>query len=175
MTLAEVSDASQAVAAVAVVVSLAVLIRQNYEANILARDEAVRRQIEGIQNISRELFEAPGLADVWLRGTTDFEELSNVDRIKFLSFATYTFRIWEALHRQQLRGLLEDSVWSAHTKMLRDVQALSGLKRAWEIRKHVFSETFQRFYETNAMQGAALDIYATDSGSEKKSSGGQVK
>lgn len=64
ITLAEVSDASQAVAAVAVVVSLAILIRQNYEANILGRDEAVRRQIEGIQNISRELFEAPGLAGV---------------------------------------------------------------------------------------------------------------
>ena len=159
MTLAQISDASQAVAAVAVVASLVILILQNHQANSLARHEATRRHMEGIQNISRAIFGTPGLADVWGRGTADFEQLSPEDRIKFLTFFTYTHRTWEALHQEHLRGQLDDGIWRAHANMLRDVQALSGCKHAWTIRKHVFSEGFQRFYEANATQGIAMDIY----------------
>ena len=159
MTLAQISDASQAVAAVAVVVSLVILILQNHQANSLARHEARRRHMEGIQNISRAMFETPGLADVWGRGTADFERLSHEDRIKFLTFLTYTNRTWEALHQEHLRGQLDDDLWRAHANMLRDTQALSGVKHAWTLRKHIFSEGFQRFYEANATQGVAMDLY----------------
>jgi hypothetical protein len=46
--------------------------------------------------------------------------------------------------------------------MLRDVQALEGHKRAWALRKHVFSEAFQTFYEANATQGVPRDLYGLD-------------
>jgi hypothetical protein len=159
MTLAQLSDASQAVAAVAVIASLAILILQNHQANVLARAEAMRRQIEGIADISRQLFEVPGLADVWARGTPDLNRLSNEERIRFLSFITYTHRTWEALHREHLRGHLEDDLWRAHAQMLRNVQALGGVKQAWALRKYVFSEVFQKFYEANAIEGVAMDPY----------------
>jgi hypothetical protein len=162
MTLAQLSDASQAVAAFAVVASLIILILQNRQANILARQEAMRRQMEGVQNISRVIFETPGMADVWVRGTSDFKQLSGEDRIKFLAFVTYTHRIWEGLHKEHLRGQLDDELWQAHAQMLRSVQALSGVRHAWTLRKGIFSEAFQRFYEANAMQGVAMDIYGLD-------------
>ena len=169
MTLAQISDASQAVAAIAVVASLVILIRQNRQANILKRDEATRRQMEGNQNILRVLFESPGMADVWRRGTSNFEQLSDEDRIKFLAFVTYTFRIWEALYQEHLHGQLDDGIWRAHARMLRDVQALSGVKHAWTLRKHVFSETFQKFYEAHAAQGVAMDLYGLDAGDKVRS------
>jgi hypothetical protein len=162
VTLAELSDASQAVAAVAVVASLIIIILQNHQANILAREEAMRRQIEGLQTLSRVLFETPGMADIWERGTSDFDSLPNQERIRFLSFVAYTCRIWEALHRQHLRGQLDDDLWRSHVQMLRDVQGLEGHKRAWALRKHVFSEAFQTFYEANATQGVPRDLYGLD-------------
>lgn len=168
MTLAQIAEASQAVAAIAVVASLIILILQNHQANLLARDEAMRRQMEGIQNISRVIFETPGLADVWGRGTSNFESLSNEDRIKFLAFVTYTHRVWEGLHLEYLRGQLDDGVWRAHAQMFSAVQALSGVKEAWAIRKHVFSQAFQQFYEANAAQGDAIDIYRLDSSQERQ-------
>ena len=42
--------------------SLVVLIMQNHQANQFARDTAMRHQVEGIQNISRVIFETPGMA-----------------------------------------------------------------------------------------------------------------
>ena len=174
MTLAQISDASQAVAAVAVIASMVILILQNRQTNILARDEAMRRQMEGIQNISRKIFEIPGLADVWGRGLSDFERLSNEDRIKFLGFVTYTHRIWEGLHQEYLRGQLDDGLWRAHAQMLRAVQAHSGVKHAWALRKHVFSEAFQRFYEANATLGMAMDIYGLGTSDEAQRAEGQA-
>ena len=159
MTLADVSNASQAIAGGAVVVSLIILILQNHQANLLARAEATRRQIEGLQNISRMLLEAPGLAELWTRGSSDFEGLPANDRVRFLAWVTYTLRIWEGLHRQHLQGQLDDDLWRAHVQMLRDVQAIDGHQRVWELRKHVFSETFQRFFEANATAGAPRDLY----------------
>ena len=168
MTLAQISDASQAVAAIAVVASLVILIIQNHQANVLARDEATRRQMEGLQSISRVIFETPGLADLWMRGTAEFESLSNEDRVKFMAFVTYTHRIWEALHLEHLRGQLDDGLWQAHAKMLRDVQALNGVKHAWTVRKHVFSEVFQRFYDANASEGDAQDLYGLHASNEEQ-------
>ncbi len=138
MTLEDLSNASQAVAAVAVVASLVILILQNHQANILARAEAMRRQIEGLQDISRILFEAPGIADLWQRGTSNFDGLPTDDRIRFISFVTYTCRIWEGLHRQHLRGQLDDDLWQAHAQMLRDVQAMEGHKRVWSFASMCF-------------------------------------
>jgi hypothetical protein len=175
MTLAEISDASQAIAAIAVVASLVILILQNQQANALARNESRRHQMEGVQNISRVLFETPGLADVWVRGNSDFQRLSSEDRVKFMAFVTYTHRIWEALHQEYQRGRLDEGLWRAHTQMLRDVQALSGVKRAWSIRQHIFSEDFQRFYEANADTGIAQDLFGLKTRNEEQPSKGQVQ
>ena len=168
MTLTQISDASQAVAAFAVVASLIILILQNRQANALKREEATRRQMEGIQNISRLIFETPGMADVWGRGISNFEALSNEDKIKFLTFVTYTHRVWEAMYQEFLRGQLDEGIWRAHARMLQDVQALSGVKLAWTLRKHVFSDTFQDFYERNAAQAVVTDLYGLDAGDKEQ-------
>lgn len=160
MTLEDFSYLSQIIAAAAVVASLVVLILQNYQAAQFARHTAVRQQVEGIQNISRAIFETPGLADIWARGNSAFDDLSDEDRVRYLSFLTYTFRIWEGLHSTFERGQLDSALWRAHVQMLRDVQALQGTQKVWEIRKHIFSVAFQNFYESNTRQTVPKDIYA---------------
>jgi len=159
MTLAQISDASQAIAAVAVVASLIILILQNRQANLLKRDEATRRQMEGSQNILRALFELPGIAEIWRQGIANIDQLTDEDRIKFIAFTTYTLRIWEGSHQEYLRGQLDEGIWRAHAQMLRSVQDFSGIKRVWTLRRFIFSEVFLRFYDAHATQGVAADLY----------------
>ncbi len=159
MTLEDLSYLSQIIAAAAVIASLIILIVQNYQAGQFARDSAVRQQVEGLQNISRVIFETPGLADIWARGSAAFDRLSNEERVRYLAFLTYTLRTWEGLHATFARGQLDGALWRAHAQMLRDVQVFQGAERGWALRKHVFSEAFQAFYESNLKQGAPRDIY----------------
>ena len=159
MTLAQVSDLSQAIAAAAVVISLLILIRESRQSNQLLRDAAVRNQVEGVQNISRAIFEVPGMADVWIKGAVALDQCTEGDRVRFLTFLTYSLRIWEGLHAQFLQGHLQDAMWRSHTQMLRDVQVLPGAKAMWEMRKHIFSAAFQEFYEQNLAQGEVRDMF----------------
>jgi hypothetical protein len=159
MTLEQISDLSQAIAAAAVVISLFILVRESRQSNQLARDAAIRNQLEGMQNISRVIFETPGMAEVWIKGSAALDQCSDGDRIRYLTFLTYSFRVWEGLHAQFIRGNLQEPLWLSHTQMLRDVQALPGAKEMWGMRKHIFSPAFQEFYERNLSQGEVRDIY----------------
>lgn len=160
MTLEDLSQWSQMVAAVAVIVSLIILIVQNYQAGRFARETALRQQVAGLENISRALYETPGLADIWARGNADFDQLTNEERVRYIAYLTYTLRIWEGLHVTFMRGQIDAAHWRPHTQMLRSVQDMAGPARVWELRKHAFSENFQSFYESNRRQGLAQDIYA---------------
>lgn len=159
MTLEEIYYVSQSIAAIAIIGSLAVLIGQNIASQKLVRAAAVRAQIEGLQNVSRALFETPGLANVWVRGLGKFDQLSNEDRVRFTAFGTYTLRIWEGLYAQFRNGKLDGEIWRGHILQLRDVQNFEGPKKVWELRGHTFSEAFREFYESNLSQGTAHDIY----------------
>ena len=76
MTLEEIYFVGQTIAAAAIIGSLLALIAQNHAAQKMVRDAAVRSQVEGLQNISRALFETPGMADVWFRGIGGLDHLS---------------------------------------------------------------------------------------------------
>ena len=159
MTLEEIYYVGQTIAAIAIIGSLVALIAQNHAAHKLVRDAAIRSQVEGLQNIPRALFETPGMADVWVRGIENIDQLSNEDRVKFMAFVTYTFRIWEGLHAQFRHSQLDKEVWRGHTQMLRGVQVLAGVKNVWGLRRHAFSQEFQIFYESNLAQAASQDLY----------------
>ena len=159
MTLEQIYYVGQTISAVAIIGSLLALIAQNYAAQKLVRDAAVRTQVEGLQNISRALFETPCMADVWFRGIGGLEGLSDEDRVKYTAFLVYSLRIWEGLYAQFQHRQLGGEVWRGHIQQLRDVQEFEGVKNVWEARRHTFSDEFQRFYENNLAQEIAQDIY----------------
>lgn len=70
------------------------------------------------------------MADIRARAASNFGGLLNEERVRCISLVACTCQIWEALHRQYLRGQLDDDLRRSHVKMLQDVQALDGFKRA---------------------------------------------
>ena len=149
MTLEEIYYIGQTIAVLLVFGSLVVLIVQVRKANQLAREAANHAQSEGLQAISRALFEATGMAGVWERGTRDLASLDDEERVRFIAFTTYTLRIWEDLHLQYLRGQVADDLWNSHLRLLSSIQNLPGFKDAWEIRRATFSPLFQKLYDGN--------------------------
>jgi hypothetical protein len=167
MTLEEIYYIGQTIAVLLVLGSLVVLIVQVRTANKLAREAANHAQSEGLQAISRALFEAPGLAGVWERGTRDLASLSNEERVQFVAFTTYTTRIWEDLHLQYLRGQVADDLWNSHLRLLSSIQQLPGFNDAWEIRRATFSPTFQKLYDGNKNNWTNGEAYGRQLPSQK--------
>ena len=159
MSLEEIYYIGQTFAVISIVGSLIVLIFQMMQANRLARESARRDQVEGLQQMSRGLYETPGLAEIWGRANANFDELTEAERIRFITYVTYTLRIWEGLHAQYTDGQLNPEMWDVHVKNLRDVQELNGSKKVLSLRSHIFSSAFCEFYERNMSDSDAKDIY----------------
>jgi hypothetical protein len=167
MTLEELYYFSQIVAVIAIFGSLVILIVQMRAANQLAREAANNTQIAGLQEISKSVFEIPGLADIWERGTRDLAALESEERVRFVAYTSYTLRIWEGLHLQRLRGRITDDLWTSHTRLFASVQNLPGFNEAWEIRRATFSTAFGKFYDQNKTAWTVGEPYGRQSPGQK--------
>ncbi len=160
MTLESMNTIIQMVANIAVIASLIFVALQVRMGVRMLRDAAVRNHNEKHQSISRAVFENPQLADLWVRGSQGgLASLSDAERAQFVNFYMYVLRVWEELFLQQRSGLMDNALWAANVQILRDTHQMRGAQEAWAVRKHLFTEDFQDFYESYAAQGEARPLY----------------
>lgn len=148
MLLADVNTIVQIGANLAVLVSVIFLVFQARLGIRMLKDAAVRNHMDKAQSVSRILSENPQLAELWARGHKQgIDVLSDAERVQFVNFYTYVLRIWEELFLQHQRGLIDELTWSANVRILRDIKEMPGARDAWAVRRHLFTEAFQQFYE----------------------------
>jgi hypothetical protein len=165
MTLESIYYIGQTIAVVAIFASLGILILQNRqsqkqmeEANRLARGAAQQAQVESLQSVQKALFETPGLAGIWGRGSMDLASLDKEELIRFVSYLEYVLRIWEALFLRYRRGELDEQLWTAHLRQAASAMNRPGVYAAWELRKPSFSDAYCEFVEQMIHSpGAAVD------------------
>ena len=68
-------------------------------------------------------------------------------------------RVLEQLHLQRETGLMDKDMWDANIKILKDIHQMPGFAAAWEIRRHIFSARFQKFYDHYVHTGEAKPLY----------------
>lgn len=160
MTLQDASTIIQMIANSAVIASLIFVVLQVRLGVRMLRDNAVRNHTDKVQSVSRMLSENPQLCDLWARGSTGgLETLSDAERVQFVNFYTHVLRVWEELYLQYKSGLMDNALWSANMNILRDTHTMRGAREAWAVRRHLFTQAFQDFYEAYAASGEARPLY----------------
>lgn len=150
----------QMIANIAVIATLIFVALQVRMGVRMLRDAAVRNHNEKHQSVSRAMFENPQLADLWVRGSRDgLASLSDAERAQFVNFFMYVLRVWEELFLQQRSGLMDNALWSANVRILRDTHQMRGAQEAWAVRRHLFTQAFQDFYDAYASAGEAKPLY----------------
>lgn len=149
MSLGKIGDLVQAGANVAVLASVLFLAVQARLGIQMLKDSAQRNHMDKAQSVSRMIAENAQLAELWARGSkVGIAGLSEAERVQFINFYTYVLRIWEELLFQHRRGLIDDEMWQANARILRDTKPMTGARDAWATRRHLFTEAFQQFYES---------------------------
>jgi len=160
MTLEEIAIVSQIVSSGGVIASLIFVGFQVRQSNQMMGDTAIRHHAERIQSVSKAMFEAPDLADIWLRGGEGLGKLSAEERVRFINLNLYVLRIWEQLHLQKERGMMDVQMWDANINILRDIHhQLPGTAAVWGLKRHLFSRRFQDFYESFVATGEGQTLY----------------
>jgi len=162
MSLQEISALVQIGANVAVLASVLFLAVQARLGIQMLKDAAQRNHMDKAQSVSRMIAENPQLAELWARGSkVGIAKLNEAERVQFVNFVTHILRIWEELFLQHQRGLIAEEMWQANMLIVRDTKPLPGARDAWAVRRHLFTEAFQDFFE--ALDGSrARPLYEVE-------------
>lgn len=160
MGLETIGGLVQLAANVAVIASLIFVALQVRMGVRMLRDAAVRNHTDKVQSVSRILSENPQLCELWERGSKGgLQPLTGAECVQFVNFYTHVLRIWEELYLQYRSGLMDNELWAANIRILRDTHQMRGAQEAWQVRRHLFTDAFQRFYESYATAGEAKPLY----------------
>jgi hypothetical protein len=155
MSLEDLGNIGEFVAAVAVVISLiylAVQIRQNTaqtRQNIrVVRASAFQNITDRVTRWNDSLAGDPELARIYASGLLDPRSLNDVERIRFETHAGNAFRHWEDIFLLRRDGLVDDEVWEARKAQWKVFFAEPGMKWIWGRRKASMVSSFQAFIDT---------------------------
>lgn len=150
----------QMIANLAVIASLIFVVLQVRMGVQMLRESAIRNHTDKVQSVSRMLSENPQLCELWARGSkAGLEGLSDAERVQFVNFYTHVLRVWEELYLQYKSGLMNNALWAANMTILRDTHEMRGAREAWAVRRHLFTQAFQDFYDSYTTSGEARPLY----------------
>ena len=155
MSLQEINALVQIGANLAVLASVLFLAVQARLGIRMLKDAAQRNHMDKHQSVSRMVGDNPKLAELWARGSAlGTAKLTEAERVQFVNFYTYVLRIWEELFLQHQRGLIDDITWRANARIVCDTKPMPGARDSWAVRRHLFTEAFQNFYDRQQAEDA---------------------
>ena len=134
---------AEVVGAVGVVVSLLYLALQIRMQNRQARLEVVNELARQRNEYSGSLADNHELAEVWLRGLNSYEDLSEVERVRFSAHIARMVRVMESLYQHRTEDQFAGENWEAFEQYIRDVFSYPGAQQWWRIRSSHFTQPFQ--------------------------------
>ena len=149
MDLAQLANLGEFIGGAAVLVTLiylAVQVRSNgREQRMLSMREATRE----MASVNQSVGDSKEKAELWLKGSRDFEELDAVERLRFSVANGHIFRTLEQIYYQEREGGIEPELWRGFMNQLRDVAAYPGIQAWWTTRSHWYGERFCAFVQPN--------------------------
>jgi len=138
------------VGALAVVVTLVVLIRETRTTTRALRLNTVNAVTEELQTMFSLLASDKELSRVLIeagQGT----DLSEESRVRYYTFTSNLLRIYENAYLQRKEGTIHDAHWSGMTRMMIDYTDMPSFPIYWRDRKHWVSDEFAQYMEAEIL------------------------
>ena len=159
MTLADISDLSQALGAITVVASLifvGVQIRQNTAATRAASHHAVS---DALNQINFSFAENAEVTRIFLAGMADRQALTNEERWRFDAFCRAYMHVCETMHMQADLGAGDRSIVVAEEGGIKMIFASPGIREWWAENTIGFGPEFRDYVDglTNPVERTDAD------------------
>jgi hypothetical protein len=145
MSLQDLGNIGEFVAAIGVIVSLiylAVQIRQNTRT---VRAAAFQQVVDSLADFTSSLSRDRELIEIVIKGNADFDSLDEVERTRFdFAFISF-FRRAENVVVQTEYGTLSADTWTGFRETLKSSLRAPGLFEWWSHRRQRFHPSFQKF------------------------------
>ena len=143
MSLEHLALVAEIVGGIGVVASLIYLAYEIRKQSRLNRINATSALAMHWSDLMSSIDGSPDLSAIWLKGLSDFDELSAVDKLRFSAFFGRIMKITESLHVQLFNKTLDPITWRSFERAVRDLISMPGSQKWWQTRKHWYSDEFQ--------------------------------
>ncbi len=133
--------------AVGVIFSLLYLATQIRAQNRESKLSASRDMSASFNVFLGDMAKDTGLADIYIRGMTDFLALDEVERLRCSSHLNRVCRVFESMYLQYIHGSLDPSSWEGMDNILKDSLVANGFRQWWQLRRHWYSREFAGYVD----------------------------
>jgi hypothetical protein len=163
MTLEQLSSIAQIISATAVIASLIFVGFQLKQATGAIRASSSQAHSALYTSIVQNIITNADFARIWSIGLNHPESLREEEWVRFVAHCSALFRLYEASRVQWCHGRLEQDHWHAVERQATSIGNQPGVRAAWVLRGHWYSQDFRDWYET-LIQDEPEQIYGRDSG-----------
>ena len=147
MTLEQFAYLAQIVGVVLVIVSLVYVARQVRQNTEMLRVAAGSQQVQADFDITESLVANYELAEVWLKGESEFHLLDEVNKRRLIFFERRAIVWWHHNYQLNERGLLSTSEWTAYLGIIAAVRDRQAVQASWQLFREGFDSPFRDFLD----------------------------
>ena len=125
-------------------VYLAIQIRQNSNSTKSAAGQSILIMLNEAANIGAS---SPENARIIIRGQTDFDSLTEDQKLQFALWMISFFRSLDLAFQNYSKGLIEESAWRGYAFQLESFMSSPSVRRVWLARRELFSDDFRTYVE----------------------------
>jgi hypothetical protein len=154
MTLAELSDLAQTIAAIAVVVSIVYLAIQTRQAAQNAKaaihEDRAATILGHIENMIDSDFHP-----VWNKGNRIAADMSDEEAERYMLFVAGVVLVWEERFRQKQEGMMTGDRWASSERTIRTFTTAPGFRAMIAVMRPGFDPEFGALMDKHLAQGRA--------------------
>ena len=148
MTIEDQGAWGDLIGGIAVVAGLIFVGIQLKVSNRETRLKAGQVYSDSLLNLSVKLAENSDLAQIYIRGLVDIDDLEEIDRMTFVFFVgNGVIRAFEGAHTSYYDGALNRNVWDNQQVAIQQFFGYKGILQVWGIRKVAFEKNFQSYVD----------------------------
>ena len=133
--------------ATGVIITLLYLAKQIRAQTKESRLAAAHEIAEGFRDMLLPFADAD-LCEVFVRANTDFDGLTDAERVQMITVNSRNIRLWEEAYHQFKGGRLDENIWNTMVRQYSSYLSAPSFLRVWKLRSAYYDDEFREFVES---------------------------
>ena len=145
MTLEQYAQIGEIIAAVAVIASLIYVAQQLHQNTDMMRVGNAQHFVDFNIRLVGPIVANRELADLWIKGGSDFETLDSIDKQRLVMFEWQAIAGWHNFFNLRQKHLMSDEQWHEVVWVFENIGQRQAVRAAWTTFKGGYDKSFQEF------------------------------
>lgn len=133
--------------ALGVIVTLGYLALQIRQNTAVVRTSSFQELMKGISNFTASISQNAEVADIYLRGLASYDDLSEIEKIRFHTLMTEPFTNAQLSYQLHKRGLIDVQLYAGYLSSFSGLLHSPGVRQWWLSSKTWFHQDFRKFID----------------------------